>query len=88
MFSFCVSQLVVESVLVTKDFLTYMVQEFYWNINLVIFAYVAANKLKWMCFLAVSLGHSSSVQPFESLNMYKMLLGVKSTFPLFGIFET
>lgn len=68
MFSFCVSQLVVESVLVTKDFLTYMVQEFYWKHKSGDFAYVAANKLKRMCFLAVSLGHFSSVQPFESLN--------------------
>lgn len=68
MFSFCVSQLAVESVLVTKDFLTYMVQEFYWKHKSRDFAYVAANKLKWICFLTVCLGHFSLVQPFKSLN--------------------
>lgn len=68
MFSSCVSQFAVESVSVTKDFLTYMVLEFYWKHKSKEFAYITANKLKWMCFLTVSLGHSFSVQPFGSLN--------------------
>lgn len=62
------SQFAVESVSVTKDFLTYMVLEFYWKHKSREFAHIAANKLKWMCFLTVSLGHSFPVQPFRSSN--------------------
>lgn len=68
MFSFCGTQFAVESVSVTKDFLTYMVLGFYWKHKSREFAYIAANKLKWMCFLTVSLERSFSVQPFGSLN--------------------